>query len=186
MPDPTLLRPADQLGRGGRRVAAAPVLRLDRVPDLDGVGVLLRVHARRPVIPGVPDHAALEDDRERAPVLEPRVLAHLPEPQGEEAKLTFTREPGWKLRSEQSLGLLPAPVQDRLQERLRQRVELDHSYSGSQASSPPSRIGRRSSRAASVSSSPFSKRSEKRARTLARWVSEARRSFSSPSSVRTA
>src|SRR5947207_2152371 len=177
--DAAFLRHAQELGRSRGRVAPPTPGLLDRVADLDRIRFPLRIDPRRPVIARVPDHLAVEDDRMRAPQKEPRVLAHLPEAELEEAHPALAREPLGKLGVKSPGRLLAVALEERLEELGSHRPELDQSQG-----SP--RCGSRSSKEASASSSSLSNRSEKSARTLATCVVRASSSFFFPFGVRTA
>src|SRR5512132_3854571 len=132
MANAALLGPPQELrGRGGR-VPTAPIGLLDRVADLDCLGILDRLYARRPVIAGVADHHVVQDDGVGAPLPESRVLSHLPEAELEEAPPAPTREIAGRNLDSQELGrLFPPTLEQRLEELGRHRAELDQVQSWS-------------------------------------------------------
>src|SRR6266487_2227477 len=65
--DSLLASPADESADGLRGVALPPEVGEDRVSDLDGLGILARVRARRSVKTDVADHPALQNDGVHVP-----------------------------------------------------------------------------------------------------------------------
>src|SRR5215211_7159057 len=131
-------RPVHQHRRGLRRIAAAAVRWEDPVAELDRIRCLLRVQARRAVLPGVADHLTAENDSVWTPRHKPIVLAHLPQPQAEEALLSLGRKRVRQLDAQECGGLVAPPVEHCRHELGRHRAELDHNTRASIGSSTTS------------------------------------------------
>src|SRR5439155_23172544 len=122
-----LLGTTQELGGGLCRVPVAAPRFLDRVPDLDRVRALIRVHARRAVVTGVPDHLSVEHDRVRAPLAEALVLLHLAQAEREETHAALMREAVGQLHVERIRRPLAVALEEGLEELRRHRSELDQS-----------------------------------------------------------